>query len=910
MLKRFSNFHSDLGLQLLGLYILLVGPIIVGALLIDQVTGARLEREVRAGDLALARAIAHETDTVLANALRAVEQLAGYSPVRDPDIPALQSLFAQAAAVRPDINLIYRLGPTGIMLYHYPEGPDSTVGVDFAFREYFQRALNSQTPLMSLGRISPTTQQPVATAVMPLWDETGAFLGVVATNIRLESFSDTLAGIAAEHQPEEQFEVMILDASGKVIAHPDSAFLLKDLAANLPMLAFDPGVSPARSLVAVSPDGEEMLYSLAQVTATDWKVVIIRPTAVAFATPQSFHQSAFALVGIFVGIGLFFWVMLSRRVIEPLGILTSYSQAIARSQLMDGEELSRLATVAQRPDQIGHLARNIDQMNRDVQARFKELSTLLETSAAVVSTLDSHTVLQRILEQVDRLLGFHQCAIVAFDETANVFRARATRGLSGRHAEELVISPDEARSPTMRAIRTGRTIIVTDEETSADFLKIRPQTLAEGYRSIAAIPLTTTHAPPSALVIYSSRPKTFSAGEINLLASFANHAAMAIENAALYARSDARLQQQTRRLEALVQSMDDGLVLEDLAGQVLYVSRSALDLCDLALEEIIGHPVSILLDRLQARAEDSPTLRNRLRQTLADGDPEGEVEFSARDGARTKYLRLKGFKVTDSSGELIGRGQLLRDVTKRHELDRMKNNLISTASHELRTPLAAIKGYATTLLADDVEWDRRAQSEFLEIISTEADRLTELVSNLLDLSRIEAGNLALSMSTCRIQDVIQSGLARAFPSPMGEVLISIPDDLPFVEIDCPRIEAVIRNLVENAIKYAGEEQPIVISAALDDHHLVIRVQDCGPGIPPEASESAFAGFYRLDDDLHRRVPGTGLGLSICRGFVEAHGGRIWLEPSSQGARVAFSLPLEGPTIKQGHPPVLMQREKT
>jgi signal transduction histidine kinase len=222
----------------------------------------------------------------------------------------------------------------------------------------------------------------------------------------------------------------------------------------------------------------------------------------------------------------------------------------------------------------------------------------------------------------------------------------------------------------------------------------------------------------------------------------------------------------------------------------------------------------------------------------------------------------------------------------------MKDSLITTVSHELRTPLAAIKGYATTLLADDVDWDLEAQLEFLTVISQETDRLSDLVSDLLDLSRLEGGSLRVSRTDCHLPDIIHRAVNRARPSPANNLTLDLDPDLPALYVDQRRIEAVFQNLLENAAKYAGDDTPIRISARRENGQIVMKVEDEGPGIPVEFADRVFEPFFRLDDGLKRKGSGAGLGLSICRGFVLAHGGEMWLEPRERGTCVAFSLPQE------------------
>ncbi len=566
---KFSLRH-DLGLQLLALYLLFVGPVVLASLLFDHLAAQRLETDVKAADLALARAIAQETNTILDNDLQAVRQLANYPEVIRADPEGMELLFKTMMSVRPDVNLIYRLDSRGTMIFHYPTGPGSTLGWDFSQREYFQRATETRNPLLSKGRISPTTQQPVATAVMPLWDNQGKFLGVIATNIKLQTLSHTLASITAEHHEDEDFQVAIIDSGGQVIAHPSPPVLLSVEGKQPDPVTQGVLSGQASNLILNNGNGQQILYSYVPIPSAGWGVVVSRSTAAAFATPRATHRGIVFSVMFFLIIGLFFWFALSRQVIRPLEKLAVFSQTIGLEGHSGKSQSQAINRLIQRPDQIGHLIRSLSRMEEAINARLKELSTLLQTSAAVVSTLDSQTVLNRILEQVERLLDINMCAIVALDERKGIFRAQASRGLSQHYADQLAINPGEPLSVSMRAIRSGQPVQVSDTEQDASFTATRPRARAEGYRSLLAVPLTTQHAPPAALLVYRRDTHIFSEREINLLSSFANHAAMAIENATLYARSDMRLKEQTRRLEALIQSFQDGLILEDFKGRVLY----------------------------------------------------------------------------------------------------------------------------------------------------------------------------------------------------------------------------------------------------------------------------------------------------------------------------------------------------
>ena len=889
-MPRWSRFRRDLGLQLLALYLLLIIPFLLTLWVFDGLVGRRIRDDVQTSDLALAQAIAQETDLSVGNTLNLIAGLGTYPGVLQADKAQMADLFHTILVTHPNVNLVYRLDASGIMAYHYPEGPISTVGTDFSFRDYFQRAKQTKSPIVSQGRISPTTNQPVATAVQSLWSPDGKFLGLVGANLKLESLSNTLSTIISEHQSETGFQVVILDSAGQIIAYPNPNLLLRPAADLLPQNYLTNLSEEQHSQILLAPSGRERLYTHAHIQSINWEVIVSRPTAQAFATQIILRRIVLVAAATFLLIGLFFWGMLANRVIDPIEKLAPISEAIGLNQALDPASRKWLVKWSGRSDQIGHLIRSIMNMEDSIRARMKEQATLLETSTAVISALDVETVLNRILEQMGRLLAIQMYAIIQLDDKAGSFRVRASRGLSRQFTESLSIFPTEPDSVTMRALHSRQPVQVSDTETDPTYTIRRLRARTEGYRAVLAVPLKTQHAPPTALVVFHPMPHIFTENEVQLLVNFANHAAMAIENAILFERSDMQLQEQTRRLESLVQSLHDGLVLSNLQGKTIYANRRVGVMANLSAQELAGMPLYQILERILSHSTETEQARKAAQRVYEKGG-ERTADISILDNGRTIYLRLETFDVTDSRGTLIGRGLLLHDITADKELDRMRASLVSTVSHELRTPLASIKGYATTLLAEDVQWDRESQNEFLKIISDESDRLSELVNNMLDLSRLDAGVLRLERVECNIEETIQRAAKQArFGRDRFEVRME--PGLPPLYADPLRLETILRNLFENALKYGGENAAVRVDVQRQNGSLLFRISDDGPGIPPEESARIFESFYRVDDGLTRLTGGAGLGLAICQGLVHAHGGRIWVEPQDKGACIAFSIPLK------------------
>ena len=262
---------------------------------------------------------------------------------------------------------------------------------------------------------------------------------------------------------------------------------------------------------------------------------------------------------------------------------------------------------------------------------------------------------------------------------------------------------------------------------------------------------------------------------------------------------------------------------------------------------------------------------------------------------RTLQARL--FPIRDPGGGQPAHGLLLRDVTHEKELDRLKSQLLSTVSHELRTPLASIKGFATTLLRQDVAWEDDTRREFLAIIDEESDRLSELIGNLLDMARVEAGTLRVEPEPTNLRPIVTEtvGTFRLMTS-QHQFQVKMPRNLPRIMADPRRVRQVLRNLVENAVKYSPAGGPIVVTVQVQADEVQIGVTDRGIGIQPEDLERVFDRFYQVDSASTRKVGGSGLGLSICKAIVEAHKGRLWAESQvGAGSSFYFTLPVADDT---------------
>jgi len=309
------------------------------------------------------------------------------------------------------------------------------------------------------------------------------------------------------------------------------------------------------------------------------------------------------------------------------------------------------------------------------------------------------------------------------------------------------------------------------------------------------------------------------------------------------------------------------------------------------------------------RQEDAgPVVKGRERRRdflglplLVSGRCVGSLTFGRFGGPSfpSEHIQLAEF-VAWHVGQLLENRRLSRRIASleaQRELIRMQDDFISTVSHELRTPLGFIKGYVTTLLREDTEWDETSREDFLNIIDDEADRLSELIDNLLDSSRLESGTLSMTFEPARLGPVVRAMVQRIEgATPEIDVITEMPDELPILEIDSTRIAQVLDNFLTNASKYAPGAK-IYINVDADDERIRVEVRDEGPGIPQEHLSLLFERFYRIPENAATR--GTGLGLYIARKIIDAHGGEIGVESIvGEGTSFFFTLPVKNINIEE------------
>ena len=380
----------------------------------------------------------------------------------------------------------------------------------------------------------------------------------------------------------------------------------------------------------------------------------------------------------------------------------------------------------------------------------------------------------------------------------------------------------------------------------------------------------------------------FSSNDRALLQSFADQAAIAVQNARLYTQ----VSQEKQRMDALLDSAADGILILSPDHIIERCNPAFSRMVGKPMEDIRGKPHEEIL--YLGKQKDGTSLEN----AEAGGWPltpnatlYAEGDLQRPDGVNLP-VGITYAPLVSSEGNLANIIATVRDISRFREAEELKSTFISVISHELKTPVALIKGYVSTLRREDAAWDRKIVQDSLEVIEEEADRLTQLIDNLLDASRLQAGALSINQSDVAL-DVLANRMSERFRTQTNVhlIIVDFPKDFPVILADEDRISQVLSNLISNGIKYSQNGGEIKIQGRVLPTQVVVCVSDQGPGIAPGDIPYIFDRFYRAED-ASRTTKGAGLGLYLSKAVVEAHGGKIWADPKpGDGARICFSLPL-------------------
>ena len=509
--------------------------------------------------------------------------------------------------------------------------------------------------------------------------------------------------------------------------------------------------------------------------------------------------------------------------------------------------------------------------------RVRQRDYLLEILRALTQELDLDILLERTLKiSIEMLAG--QAGLIILRGENGGWQMQSSIGISPTFTNEI--------APLLKEI--------PDSEEPAQFeipevnriLGKFTFTTSLGLLSGVGLPMVTQKRVVGLIFIFRGYPGMFSNNDRNVLNSFASQAAVAVRNAQLYTTVTMNKQ----RLDAILDSAADGILIIG--------PNQVIEKCNTAFSRMISAPADAIQGKLHENVLEFENLTQdtTLEDAIAGGWPltphaqlyvEGDLK---RNNSPSLPVGITYAPLLSSDGKLLNIIASVRDITRFRQAEEMQSTFISVISHELKTPVALIKGYVCTLLRDDAKWDSDFYNESLTVIEEEADRLSQLIENLLDATRLQAGGVSLKKSEIFLP-AISSRLAKKFQTQTEahEIVVDFPENFPPCFADESRIEQVIINLISNSIKYADGGQ-ICISGETHKEMLIVCVSDEGAGIAPQDIPFIFDRFYR-SADAQRNKKGAGLGLYLARAIIEAHKGRMWVDTEhGHGARICFALP--------------------
>jgi two-component system phosphate regulon sensor histidine kinase PhoR len=535
--------------------------------------------------------------------------------------------------------------------------------------------------------------------------------------------------------------------------------------------------------------------------------------------------------------------------------------------------------------------------NRELEQKAREAEATVAQPTAELTELEE--ALKRLVARIAMILQAEKCVFMIFDpEDGELFAEKPALGFSDDELKKLRVRSTQGVSGEV--FRENKPIIFYDAVHDERTLKENVALL--GIRNGVCVPLIVEKRDEETNRVIESKTigvlhvfnkrygNIFIEEDVHLLVRLARNAASIINTAETYRK----VVHEKEELVETIESLYAGLVMVNKHGRITQMNASARQIFGLTPDDLAGGK------SFDAVIKDEK-VQHILRQALEEETGVAqEITLPEPENPDQQHIfQVQSALVRNDTGDIIGTAAIFNDITEMRNVDKMKTAFVSTVSHELRTPLTSIKGFISTLLQDtEGFYDNDTRHEFYSIIDTECDRLTRLITDLLNVSRIESGrSLQLNLKMVNLHELAEK-VVRAQKSYTTKHTLSIDLDpaIPIIEADEDKIDQILTNLVNNAIKYSPKGGNVTVSGKMMSDELVqLAVSDEGMGIPKEQIGKMFQRFHRIDNRDTREIGGTGIGLFLVKNLVETHHGKIWIESEvGKGTSFFFSLPAKQP----------------
>ncbi|HEX3225294.1 MAG TPA: GAF domain-containing protein [Gaiellaceae bacterium] len=506
---------------------------------------------------------------------------------------------------------------------------------------------------------------------------------------------------------------------------------------------------------------------------------------------------------------------------------------------------------------------------------------LTRTGRLLTTELDPAAVLDEVVQQAPALVNADACAIRVLEDDELVVSAAVGEG-----ADEAVGSRSRASAWLSGDVVQSRAPVAFENAGAEARLRELDPMLLAGNSSYLGVPLSGPDgAPLGVLSVYCIEPRPWREEEIDAMLALAASTSAALSNAELYQR----VALEKERSFAILANIADGIVAVDREGMVVLWNEAAAKITGVAAADALGRPPVDVLQRTLESDTDVPV---------------GDRLVSIMRGREEVWLSVTEAVMRDPAGAVAGRIFAFRDISSDRLVEQMKSDFVSTVSHELRTPLTSIYGFAETLLRQDVMFGEPERQTFLGYIASESQKLTGIVDALLNVARLDTGDLQVNIAPTDVRGVVDEVVQSAQDATVDgqQLVVALPPEPLAANADRDKLRQVFSILLDNALKYSRTGGTVTVGVERKDDRVEVSVADEGMGIPQAEQEQIFRKFYRgADADQRVGAGGTGLGLFIARGLVTAMGGRIWVESrEGEGSTFAFELPAAGLTqVRQG-----------
>jgi len=587
----------------------------------------------------------------------------------------------------------------------------------------------------------------------------------------------------------------------------------------------------------------------------------------------------------------------------------------------DEIELARIisnqaAVAIQNGTSFAETTRLTEELEQRVAIRTEELArehnraqSLLMVMRELSASLDLDQVLNRTLSKLSDTVGAQKSIVLLSRPDDSTFYLRAATGVD--------LQLPRGGRPSFIDLSAGLPGWIIHNRQAALINEVKLDERWSEFeefpgdsQSVIGVPLMLGPEALGTIFLFHEEIAAFSQDDQELVQAAAMQMAVAINNAELFnlIRDQAesmgtmlRSQQvEASRSRGILEAVADGVLVTDTNNEITLFNLSAQQILNLSSIEVLGHSLDDFTGLFGNAAQTwMNTIRKWSDNPTAYEAGETYAERITLDDQRVVSIHLAPVVM---GSEFLGTVSIFRDITHQVEVDRLKSEFVATVSHELRTPMTSIKGYVDIMLMGAAGELSEQQVGFLNIVKGNAERLNILVNDLLDVSRIEAGKVELSIQPLDISTIIAEVVADQNRQAEEEEKamsfdINLATDLPRVPGDEERVRQILSNLISNAYLYTPDGGEISIQGEVEDEYIVIAIQDNGIGIAPEDHERIFERFYRGEDPLVLASSGTGLGLAIVMQLIQMHHGRLWLESSGitgEGSTFYVSLPLQSP----------------